>query len=263
MIGWNMKNSTVLSALVGAGVSLCIILPSHADEAGAKGLFKAMSDYLVSQQAISFDYDAELEIVSNDLQKLGFASSGSVTVSRPDKLHMTRTGGFADVEMTFDGKNFGILGKKLNAYANVPIAGTIDELIDVLRGDFGLEAPASDLLSSNPYEIMMSNVTDAKDLGSGVIGGVECDHLAFRTQDTDWQIWIAQGDKPYPVRFSITSKMVALAPSYTIDVKDWKTGAAVVADAFQLEVGGAKEVPITEMGGLDELPDLSGTGGAQ
>jgi len=261
MIGWNMKNSTVLSALVGAGVSLCMILPSHADEADAKRLFKGMSDYLVSQTAISFDYDAELEIVTDELQKIGFVSSGSVTVNRPDKLHMTRTGGFANVEMTFDGKELGILGKNLNKYAKVPVTGTIDELIDTVR-DFGVEAPASDLLSSNPYEIMMSNVTDIKDLGSGVIGGQECDHLAFRTNDTDWQIWIAHGEKPYPVRFSVTSKMLALAPSYTIDIGDWKTGDAVAAGDFQLKVGDAKEVAITELGGLDEVPDLS-AGAAQ
>lgn len=257
-----MRNATVLSAMIGAGVSLCLIAPSHADEADAKRLFKGMSDYLVSQQAISFDYDAELEIVTDELQKIGFASSGSVTVERPDKLHVTRTGGFADVELTFDGKELGILGKNLNKYAKVPVPGTIDELIDTLR-DFGVDAPASDLLSSNPFEIMMSNVTDVKDLGSGVIGGNECDHLAFRTNDTDWQIWIAHGEKPYPVRLSVTSKMLAQAPSYTIDIGDWKTGDAVAAGDFQLTVGDAKEVQITDMSGLDEVPDLSGTGAAQ
>ncbi|MCX7305509.1 MAG: DUF2092 domain-containing protein [Hyphomicrobiales bacterium] len=258
-----MRSSTVVAALVGAGVSLFVTLPSHANEADAKGLFKAMSDYLVSQKAISFNYDAELEIVTSDLQKLGFVSSGSVTLNRPDKLRVTRKGGFADVELAYDGKNLGALGKNLNIYAKVPVEGTIDELIDTLRGDFGLEAPASDLLSSNPFEVMLSNVTDVKDLGSGVIGGKECDHLAFRTSDTDWQIWIAQGDKPYPLRFTITSKMMAQAPSYTIDVQDWKTGDAVAADDFQLKVGDAKEVQITEMSGLDEVPDLSGEGGAQ
>jgi len=257
-----MRNSKVLAALVGAGATFCLIVPGHADEAGAKRLFKGMSDYLVSQEAISFNYDAELEVVTDELQKIGFVSSGSVTVNRPDKLHMTRTGGFADVEMTFDGKDVGILGKNLNKYAKVPVPGTIDELIDTLR-DFGVEAPASDLLSSNPFEIMMSNVTDAKDLGSGVIGGQECDHLAFRTNDTDWQIWIAQGDKPHPVRFTITSKMMAQAPSYTIVIQDWKTGDAVAASDFQLKVGDAKEVQITEMSGLDEVPDLSGAGAAQ
>jgi hypothetical protein len=56
----------------------------------------------------------------------------------------------------------------------------------------------------------MPNVTNTKDLGSGVIGGTECDHFAFRTQDVDvdWQIWITQGDQPHPCRYVITSKQV-------------------------------------------------------
>jgi hypothetical protein len=54
----------------------------------------------------------------------------------------------------------------------------------------------------------MSEVNDVKDLGSGVIHGVECDHLAFRTKEVDWQIWIGQGARPYPCRYVITSKKV-------------------------------------------------------
>ena len=44
----------------------------HADEAIAKSLLKAMSDYLAAQKAISFDYDSNLEIVSAQQQKLGW-----------------------------------------------------------------------------------------------------------------------------------------------------------------------------------------------
>ena len=71
-----------------------------------------------------------------------------------------------------------------------------------------------------------------KDLGSGVIGGVECDHLAFRTAEVDWQIWIAHGDAPYPCRFVVTSNKVAGFPQYTIDVSDWKAGSEVAGADF-------------------------------
>lgn len=246
-----------------AAACLWAAAPAAADQASAKALFKKMSDYLVSQQTISFTYDANLEIVTNELQKLGLASSGALTLKRPDKLRMTRTGGFANVELTYDGKNLSAIGKNLKIYAKVPTTGTIDQLIDTLRFEYGLEAPAADLLSSNPYDFMMSNVTDVKDIGSGVIGGKECDHLALRTKDTDWEIWIAQGDKPYPCRFTITSKMMAQAPSYTIQVRDWKTGEAVAADDFQLKTGDAKQVKISELSDLDEVPGQFRKGDAQ
>ena len=73
---------------------------AQADQADAERLLKAMSDYMAAQQAISFDYDTNLEIVTTELQKLALASSGAITVNRPDKVRATRTGGFADVELS-------------------------------------------------------------------------------------------------------------------------------------------------------------------
>ena len=111
---------------------------------------------------------------------------------------------------------------------------------------------------------MMENVILARALGEGMIRGQMCDHLAFRTADVDWQIWVAQGEKPFPCRFTITSKMTALAPSYSIEFSGWKSGAEVAADDFQLKpAADAKEVAITELKGLDEVPEPAIEGDAQ
>ena len=111
--------------------------------------------------------------------------------------------------MVFDGKTLTLLGKNANLYAQVDAPGTIDQLVDVLRDKYHRPVPAADLLMSDPYKELMPLVTDVKDLGSGVIHGIECDHLAFRTKEVDWQIWIAQGARPYPCRYVITSKKVS------------------------------------------------------
>jgi hypothetical protein len=57
-----------------------------ADEAQARDLVKAMSDYVGAQTAISFDYDSDLEIVTNEQQKLSFVSSGAVTIIGPTRF---------------------------------------------------------------------------------------------------------------------------------------------------------------------------------
>lgn len=108
------------------------------------------------------------------------------------------TGGFADVEFVFDGKTLTLLGKTANLYGQLEVPGTLDHLIDELRDKYRRPAPGTDLLLSNVNDKLMATVVNVKDLESGVIGGVECDHLAFRTKDVDWQIWIAQGSRPYP-----------------------------------------------------------------
>src|SRR6516225_5318449 len=244
------KWAAVLIVVVAAGVAN--VSAGHADQADAKKLLKAMSDYLGAQKAMSFDYDVNLELVSTQQQKIGLASSGTVTLNRPDKLHLTRAGGFSNVEMVFDGKTLTLLGKNSNLYTQIEAPGTIDQLEDVLRNKYHRPVPGADMLISDPYKGLMSEVADVKDLGAGVIRGVECDHLAFRTKDVDWQIWIAQGARPYPCRYVITSKKVPGWPQYTLDIWAWKTGAEVASDSFKLEIpASAKKLA------PDQVPELN------
>jgi hypothetical protein len=73
----------------------------------------------------------------------------------------------------------------------------------------------------------------------------------------DWQIWIAQGDRPYPCRYVITTKKVKGWPQYTVDVRDWKTGAEVAADDFAFKVPpGARKLKPGESPDVDELPSI-------
>jgi hypothetical protein len=229
---------------------------SETAAANARSQLKAMSDYMAAQKAFSFDYDASLEVVTKENQKLGLASSGTMTVNRPDKIRATRMGGFANVEFVFDGKTVTMLGKNANTYAQAPAPGTIDQLVDVLRDKYHRPIPGADLLMSNVYDQLMPEVTDAKDLGSGVIAGVECDHLAFRTKDVDWQIWVAQGGRPYPCRYEITSTQVSRAPAYSLDLRSFKTGPIAPATfAFQAPAS-AKKLNPGELKDFDELPAI-------
>jgi hypothetical protein len=237
---------------------------ARADEAAAKSLLKAMSDYMAAQKVMSLSFDTNLEIVTKDKQKLTLASSGTVTLNRPDKIRATRHGGFADVEMVFDGKMLTLLGKDANVYGQVDVPGTVEHLIDELRGKYHRPVPGADLLKSNVYDELMSDVIDVKDLGSGVMGGVECDHFAFRKKEVDFQIWIAQGARPYPCRYVITSKLVAGAPEYSVQVRDWKTGNEVTSDDFSFKnPTNAKKVDLKDVGDTDELPKLFRKGGSK
>ncbi|PAQ06553.1 DUF2092 domain-containing protein [Mesorhizobium temperatum] len=235
-----------------------------ADEAEAKTLLKAMSDYLAAQKTISFGYDTNLEIVTKDHQKLLLASSGAVDLSRPDKFRATRSGGFAEVEMVFDGKTVTLVRKDANLYGQVDIPGNVDNLVDELRNKYQRPVPGADLLLSNVYDELMRDVIDIKDLGSGIIGGTECDHLAFRTSEVDWQIWIAQGEHPYPCRYVITSKGVDQGPQYSVQISGWKTGDQAVPGDFAFKAPtDSKKVDVKELTDTDELPSEFAIGGGQ
>jgi hypothetical protein len=265
-----MKQNTITSVrLFATAMSVAGVLASSAQagDTEARSLLKAMSDYLSAQKNISFAYDANFEVVTTDHQKLLLANSGTIELSRPDRIRATRAAGFANVEMVFDGKTLSMFGKDANLYAQVESPGTIEQLIDDLRDKFDKPVPGADLLLPNVYDVLMADVTDVKDLGSGVIAGKECDHLAFRTKELDWQIWIAQGERPYPCRYVITSKQVDQAPQYSVQIRDWKTGDEVATNDFSFQPPtDAKKIDakdLKNMKGADELPSNFAIGAAQ
>jgi hypothetical protein len=127
--------------------------------------------------------------------------------------------------------------------------------------DAGVEAPGADLLSSDVFDLLMSDVTVAKHVSSAFVDGVECEYLTFRTPEIDWQIWIQAGPKPIPRRYVITSKHVGQAPQYTLEINDFKSGPDVAAVSYNIEIPtSAKKVDLSELQSLDELPAPADTG---
>jgi hypothetical protein len=237
---------------------------AQAREGDAKSILKATADYLSSQQTIELKFDSDIEVVTPELEKIQFTNSGEVLLNRPDKLRAHRVGGYADVALYFDGKTASIYGKHLNVYAQFEVPGSVDHLIEAMRAGHGVALPGADLLLSRPYDALVADVIEAKHVGRGVVDGVECEHLAFRNFDTDWQLWVDVGDKPVPRKLVITSKTVNSAPQYTFRVRHWKTGAAPAPAAFKfVPPAGAEKIDPGALLELDELPPEAPAGAKQ
>lgn len=242
--------------------ALLLAAPGAWAQAGdAKVMLKAMSDYVGRQKTIELSFDSDIEVITPGLEKIQFANSGEALLQRPNKLRAHRVGGYADVALSFDGKTVSILGKHLNAYAQFAASGSVDQLFEALRAGHGIALPFADLLLTNSYEALVAGVMEAKHIGRGVIDGRECEHLAFRNFDTDWQLWVEVGASPIPRKMVITSKTVNSAPQYTLRVKAWKTDVKPAPDAFVF-VPPAKSQRLgpDALIGLDELPAEASTG---
>jgi hypothetical protein len=243
-------------------VSASLMSQASAESGDADRLLKAMSDYVANQKTISVSYDSDIEVITSHLQKIQFTSSGQVQLSRPDKLRATRTGGYRDVEIVYDGKTLTINNKDAKDYAQIDANGTADQLIDVLRDEHGVIAPGADLLLPHAFEVMTADVIESAVIGKGVIDGVECDHLAFRNMDSDWQIWIESGAKPIPRKYVITSKGIAEAPQYTLRIKEWKTDLPADAFAFKPDQS-ARKIAMSDLADIDEVPQGTTMQGAR
>jgi hypothetical protein len=258
----NMKPMTLLQSMIPAAVGTTTIVVLFAATSAARAddpaaILKTMTDYLAGQKTLSASFDSDIEIITPDLQKIQFASSGQIKLGRPDKLRVRRTGGYADVELVYDGKTVSLYGNDAKSYMQADAPDTVDKVIDTLQASSGAAMPGTDLLLSNAYEELMQTATEGKHIGHGVVDGVECEHLAFRTPDIDWQIWIETGAKPLPRKYVITSKTVTGAPQYTLRIKDWKTDAFTDPDTFLFKApAGATKVALDSAAVVefDELP---------
>src|SRR6267378_898257 len=107
---------------------------------------KAMADYLAGQKSLSAKFDSDIEVVTPELQKIQFTSSGELKMNRPDKLRIRRTGGYADVELVYDGKTVSLYGNNAKSYVQADAPGTVDQLVDAIQARVGGAMPGTDLL---------------------------------------------------------------------------------------------------------------------
>ena len=209
----------------------------------ADKILSAMTNNLKTLPTIRADYDSDQEIVTLEGQKIQYSASGSISLDRNKGFRATRRGPYADVEITFDGKTISLYGKAMNVYAQFERSGlNIDQANEEFRETTGLDAPGADLLASDPYAVLTQGVTEGAIVGSAFVAGVECDHLAFRTDAVDWQIWISKGDRPLPLKYVITSKWVTGAPEYTLLLRNWATDGVDIGQFFFSPPAGAKKI---------------------
>jgi hypothetical protein len=228
--------------------------PASAQSDDATAVVKRMTDYLAAHPDLSSHYDIEFDVITPDLEKIEFAASGAMARSAPNRVHLTRHGGYSDVELIFDGKTTTVVDRFHNKYAQLTGPTSIDQLIGRLRSEYMMDLPGADLFSSNSYRDLMDGVVVAKHVGIGVIDGQECDHLAFRKEDTDWQLWVRTGPRPLPCKYKITSKTLAAAPEYTIRFYNWSETRPPDSEFVFKPAAGAQAVGFDQLSNVGELP---------
>lgn len=221
----------------------------------ALAILKSMSDYLAGLTSLHVTTDSDIEVITPMLEKIQFASSGDVVMARPGKVRITRQGGYADMMLTYDGKTVLLADVAGKRHATMALEGSVTDLVDATHAMPGAGMPGADLLLPDVFARLSADVIEAKHVGVGVVGGTECEHLAFRNADTDWQLWVRTGDAPAPCKLVITSKAVAGAPQYTLTVRSFEANAAVSDDQFATAApDGSTEVKLPDLGNLDEIP---------
>ncbi len=259
--GWRWL-ATIGVAAMGLSVAIAPVRSADAIDPQATQILQSMSTYLAATKAFSVNSDIGWEVVTKQGQKLQLNSYATTVVQRPGNFLIQRQGPLARAEFIFDGKTLTVYSKKNNAYAQINVAGTIDDAIRAFELKAGFPAPGADLLFANLYTTLSNGVESSSYLGTAYVNGIECHHLAFREDDVDWQLWVQTGDKPLPLKYTITSKWQTAAPQYEIRLRDWDTNPQIQANQFTFSAPpGARKLPA--LPAASELDEFTSTSGGQ
>lgn len=195
-------------------------------------LAKSMS-YLSGVQQFGLVAHSSLEVVLTTGQKIQFDTTSAVAVKRPNLLYAARLGELTDQEFFYDGKTLTLHQVDAGFYATVEAPDTLEGMLDFARESLDIVAPAGDFIYSNSFEILMDGVESGFVVGPSFVQGVACDHLAFSKPGTDFQIWVARGDKPLPIKLVIASTDVMSAPQFTVNVREWDIVTEHPQEKFQ------------------------------
>lgn len=209
----------------------------------ADALLRKMSVFMAGLKAFTVEVHNTSEVVDTDGQKLNFGAHGEVSVMRPNMLKARRIDADGDTYLYYNGTSLTVFPQYANVYAVAELPGDFDEAMDFLRDSIQIDLPGADLLYTDIYAGMTWNLTSSSYQGLESIAGKRAHHLAFRTPEVDFQIWIQDGDQPLPLRYLITSKWVTAAPEFGVSMSNWNLKPRLNAKMFDFKVpAGAQKV---------------------
>jgi hypothetical protein len=190
-----------------------------------------MSAYLRTLQNFQVTLQTQRDDVDVYGQLITLGGTATYRVRRPDGLTID----MATPEMTrhyvYDGKTVTIFDPGTGYFAKIPAPGTIRETLDMAAEKYGVELPLADLFTWSEGDGRAKSLTSAHFIGKTDVNGVAANHYAFRQPGIDWQIWIADGDKPAPLRAVIVASDDPARPQFQADLA-WDMAPQFAQDTF-------------------------------
>ena len=201
-------------------------------------ILKGMTDYLGGLQQFTMHTENTYEDVLATGQKIQFGFSTEIIVQRPNKIRAERTEGIAHQLFIYDGGKLTVHEGTEDFFATIDAPDNIDDFLFFARDALDLVPPAGDMVFTNAFELLTASVTSGFVVGEAEIDGVRCYHLAFTTPVVDWQVWIAEGDKPLPYKYVLTTRDDPAQPQFVTMISDWSTEPKIDKETFVFDASG-------------------------
>jgi hypothetical protein len=220
-------------------------MSSSPESQDAKALLMRMADVLAKTQGFRATITANYDVVQDNGEKIEFGEVRHVLIQRPDRLRILSD--FSNGEkltIYFDGNDLNVFSPKENMFAKLERKGSVDDMLKYVVLDLQTPVPLAMLFLQSIKEELEKRITEIDYVELTTIAGKPADHLAVRTADTDFQIWLTQGERPLPLRVVITYKKDVGQPQFRADLSDWNLDPKIDESALAFSPpAGAEAVP--------------------
>ncbi len=202
----------------------------------AQAILMRMAEFLGGAKSFSVSVRGGYDAVQKSGQKIEFGENRKVTLARPDRLRVEgeRSDG-AKIVTVFNGKEITLIDAGSNVYATAPQPGGVDDSIVYFVKDLGMRLPLAMLLVSRLPAELKERVQSVDYVEKTSILGTPSHHLAARTDTVDFQVWVADGDKPLPQRIVITYRKAKGEPQFWAQFSDWNLAPAIADATFSVK----------------------------
>jgi len=209
----------------------------------AVNALEAMSSYLRSLPRYTIEADISKDKVIAGNGKLQFDHVLKIGYIKGKGMSMDSSSPQRHMQYFYNHKQFTLYTPRANFYSTVDAPATIPATLAAMENKFGVKLPLSDIFLWGTEAAPTDAIEAAFLVGTGRVNGRDCQHYAFRQAEVDWQLCIADGDAPLPLKLVITTTAIDIQPEY-IATMTWDLKPDIEADSFTF-VPPAGAAPIT------------------
>ncbi len=198
----------------------------------ATAVVRRMADHLRSLRGFTVTTDSMSEQVLEDGQKVQSLVRRQVAMQHPNRLRSERGGRLAPVTFIYDGDKIMLRDLRQNVFSVTDAPNSLDGALDFARAQLGVDALVADLLYTDAYRGLTNEARSARYIGRVEVDGVVCDHVAFRGDHADWQLWVESGERPLPRRYTLTLTDQPSTPEHVVEFRDWDLSPTFRAGTF-------------------------------
>jgi len=211
----------------------------------AQTVLDRMTAFMKAQKTFSIDAQSTRDRVVAFGYKLQDNEHATLTAQLPTKLRVDLSGDDRNRLFVYDGAQLTMFSPDDDAYTRIKAPDTVGKLVERLLGA-GIEMPMIDWLYQVSDGSLTEGVRGGVLVGDSSIDGTDCDHLAFRQGNIDWQLWVEQGDRPLPRKLLITTLHEVGDPQYQVTMR-WNLKPKIETSTFVFTPPkGVNEIPFIE-----------------